>query len=77
MKKKLLQREIQTLDWTILVTAKILTGIGIGLLIATTFWYAQPYWYVFILAGGILLLLVLYRLLQAEVRTEEKLRKQE
>ena len=68
-----IKKELSLLHVTLLTTGKLLMGIGIGIGIASHIFYAQPYWYVFILLGALVLLPVLYHILKAEAMTEEKL----
>ena len=73
--KKTIKKEISVVHWLLLTTSKLLIGIGIGLIIATHFWYAQPYWYLLILLGAVILIPTLYNLMKIEKREEIQLKK--
>lgn len=51
LNNKLIRREISILDYLMLTTGKVLVGIGIGIVFVSHFFYAQPYWFVWIIAG--------------------------
>jgi ABC-type microcin C transport system permease subunit YejE len=78
--KKIIKKEVSVLHFLLLTTSKVLIGIGIGLIIATYFWFAQPYWYLLILIGAAILIPTLYNLMKAEekeeITLEKKLKKQ-
>lgn len=73
--KKLIKREISAIHWLLLTTSKLLIGIGIGVIFATHFWYAQPYWYLIIIIGVIILIPTLYSLMKMEDKEEIILKK--
>ncbi|MGM5484199.1 MAG: hypothetical protein ACQER9_04775 [Nanobdellota archaeon] len=74
-RKKLLKKEMSVLHFILMTTGKLLIGIGIGLVVATNFWFAQPYWYFIILIGAIILLPTLYSLFMVEEKEEKILEK--
>jgi hypothetical protein len=71
--KKIIKKEISVLHFLLLATSKLLIGIGIGLVIATHYWFIQPLWFLMIITGGAILIPTLYHLTKAEVREEVKL----
>jgi type III secretory pathway component EscT len=73
LNKKIIKKEISLFHFLLLTTSKLLIGIGLGLIIATYYWFIQPCWFLIILAGGIILLLTLYHLMKAEEKKEVKL----
>ncbi len=75
LSKKIIKREISVIHYFLLTTSKLLIGMGIGALVATHFWFAQPYWYLLIILGAAMLVPTLYFLMKAEVKEELKLRK--
>jgi hypothetical protein len=68
--KKIIKKEISVVHWLLLTTSKLLIGIGIGVIIATHFWYAQPYWYLIIIIGALILIPTLYDLMKFESKEE-------
>jgi hypothetical protein len=70
MDNKIIIREISLLQFLLMTTSKLLIGIGLGLIIATNFWYAQPYWFLLIIIGAIILLPTLYSLMRIEGKKE-------
>lgn len=75
LNKKLLKKEITLLHYLILSTSKLLIGIGVGIAIASYYFFFQPYWYVLIIIGALMLFFMLYFLMKAEVNEEIKLEK--
>jgi amino acid transporter len=73
--KKLIKKEISALHWLFLTTSKLMIGIGIGMIFATYIWSAQPYWYLLILLGALILAITLYTLAKAEEKEEIVLKK--
>jgi hypothetical protein len=73
--KKLIKKEVSVLHFLLLTTSKLLIGIGLGLMIASHYWFAQPYWYLIILVGAIILIPTLYKLMAAEEKEEIVLKK--
>lgn len=71
----MIKKEISAVHWLLLTTSKLLIGIGIGIIIATHFWVAQPYWYLIILVGAVILIPTLYNLVKLEGKEEIKLKK--
>ena len=75
LNRKLIKREISTLHFLFLVTSKLLIGIGIGLVIATHYYFIQPYWYLWVIVGVVLLIPTLNYLMKEESQEELKLKK--
>lgn len=75
LEKKLIKKEVSVLNFLLLTTSKLLIGIGLGLIIASHYWFAQPYWYLIILVGAIILIPTLYKLTAAEEKEEIVLKK--
>jgi hypothetical protein len=75
LNKKMIQKELSVLDFLLLTTSKLLIGIGIGIIVATHFWFAQPYWYILIIAGAAILIPTLYCLMVVEEKKEISLKK--
>ena len=73
--KRIIRREISLLHFLLLLTSKLLIGAGIGMIIATHYFYAQPYWYLAIIAGALILAFTLYNLMKAEAKEEIELEK--
>jgi len=73
--RKLIKKEISALHFLFLATSKLLIGIGIGLVIATHYYFIQPYWYLWIIVGVILLAPTLYYLMKEESQEELKLKR--
>ena len=73
-KKKIIKKEISLIHFLLLTTSKLLIGVGIGLMIATHYWYVQPYWFILILIGAIILLPILYYLMMTEGKEEIELK---
>ena len=73
--KKFIKKEISTLNFFLLITGKLLIGIGLGVMIATHFYAAQPYWFLAIFAGAAILIPTLYKLSRAEAKKEIELEK--
>lgn len=61
-----LRLELSALQLAFLVTGKLLIGVGAGLAFASHIWYAQPYWFVWVLLGAIVLVPTLIGLLVVE-----------
>jgi len=74
LNRKLIKREISTLHFLFLVTSKLLIGIGIGLVIATHYYFIQPYWYLWVIVGVVLLIPTLNYLMKEESQEELKLK---
>ncbi|MGM5488845.1 MAG: hypothetical protein ACQESG_07900 [Nanobdellota archaeon] len=74
-RKKLIKKEVTALHWLFLTTSKLLIGIGIGVIIATQFYFAQPYWYLIIIFGALIMVPTLYHLTLLEEKKEMKLKK--
>ena len=75
MDNKIIIKEISLLQFLLMTTSKLLIGIGLGLIIATNFWYAQPFWFILIIAGAIILIPTLYSLMRIEGKKEIRLMK--
>ncbi|MGM5484505.1 MAG: hypothetical protein ACQEP1_01385 [Nanobdellota archaeon] len=75
LKKKIIKKEISLLHFLLLLTSKIFIGIGIGLIISSYVWIAQPVWYIFIILGGGVLFYTLHHLMMAEESKESELEK--
>ena len=75
LNKKIIKKEISVLDFLLLTTSKLLIGVGIGLVIATHYYYVQPYWYLLVIFGAIILILTLYNLMKIEEVEEIRLKK--
>ena len=73
--KKIIKKEISAVHWLLLSTSKLLIGVGLGLIIATHFWYVQPYWYLMVFIGAAVLILTFYNLMKIEGTEEIKLKK--
>ena len=73
--KKLIKKEIKAIHWTLLVTSKLLIGIGIGMVIASHFWHSQPYWFIVLIIGATILIPTLYHLTRIEAEEEKELKK--
>ena len=76
LKKKLIKKEISLLHFLLLATSKLLIGIGIGLIISSYFWYAQPYWFILILIGAAILIPTLLFLMKNEEVEELNLKRE-
>ena len=74
--KKLIKKEISAIHWLFMITGKLLIGIGIGVLIATHYWHAQPYWFLMILVGAAILIPTLLSIMKIEEKEELKLSKE-
>lgn len=73
LNKTLIKREVKVIHFIFLLTGKILFGIAIGLIFATKFWYAQPYWYLIILLAAGILIPTLRLLMREEYSKELEL----
>ena len=73
--KKVIRREVSLVHFLLLTTSKILIGVGIGIAFATRVYYVQPYWYLIILAGVMVMAPILYDLMKAETKEELKLKR--
>jgi hypothetical protein len=74
--KRMIKREIRVVHFLLLTTSKILIGVGIGLVLASYFWFAQPYWYFFILIGALILIPMLMVLMKDETVEERQLKRE-
>lgn len=75
LNKKIIKKEISVIHFILLLISKLLIGMGLGIIIASQFWHAQPYWYILIIVGAIILIPTLYTLMKCEVKEEVKLKK--
>jgi hypothetical protein len=75
-KKPFLKREITFLHFMLLATSKLLIGIAIGLILASSVWFVQPYWYLILIVGALILIPTLYVLMQDEKSEEDRLKKE-
>ena len=75
MKKSFIKTEISIIHFLFLITSKLLIGIGLGVLLVTKVWFAQPYWYIIVLLGVLILIPSLYYLMKVEAKKEINLRK--
>ena len=72
--KNLIKKEISALHFLFLTTGKLLIGIGIGLVVATHYYFIQPYWYLWVIVGVVLLIPTLNYLMKEESQEELKLK---
>ena len=70
MDKKIIIKEVSLIHFLLLTTGKLMIGIGIGLMIASHYWYVQPYWFLVLILGLVILIPLLYRLMRAESKEE-------
>lgn len=65
---------LSRMQLTLLLTGKLILGVGFGVVIASHFYYAQPYWFILVLIGVLLIYPVLFSLYRFEQRSlsEEK-----
>lgn len=75
LNKKFIRKEISVLHFLLMLTGKLLIGIGIGIIIATHYWHAQPYWYLLAAVGVLILIPTLYSLMKIEAKEEMELKK--
>lgn len=77
MEKRLLKKEVTVLHLLLIGTSKLMMGIGLGLIIASKFWYVPVHFHNFglplIFVGGVVLLITLYFLMKIEVKEETEL----
>jgi len=72
LNKKIIKKEITLLQFLLLITGKLLIGIGIGISIA---YYALPYSIPLIIIGVLILLPIFYSLFRVEAAEEKYLEK--
>ncbi len=74
LNKKIIRKEISVLQFILLLTSKLMIGVGIGLVLASYYLYLQPLWMIIIILGLLVLMPTLYFLMKAEAKEEISLK---